>query len=90
MTFILRYFKNGAENRIRTDDLRITNALLYQLSYLGAFPVTMGILTDPGVAGNFRIYQLCQFCDKVGEKCVLHGQVRYMAQLAQIPLIARG
>ena len=27
--------KNGAENRIRTDDLRITNALLYQLSYLG-------------------------------------------------------
>ena len=39
----------------------ITNALLYQLSYLGAFPVTMGILTDPGVAGNFRIYQLCQF-----------------------------
>ena len=26
---------NGAENRIRTDDLRITNALLYQLSYLG-------------------------------------------------------
>ena len=56
-----RSFKNGAENRIRTDDLRITNALLYQLSYLGAFPVTMGILTDPGVAGNFRIYQLCQF-----------------------------
>ena len=54
-----RRFKDGAENRIRTDDLRITNALLYQLSYLGAFPVTMGILTDPGVAGNFRIYQLC-------------------------------
>ena len=54
-------FGNGAENRIRTDDLRITNALLYQLSYLGAFPVTMGILTDPGVAGNFRIYQLCHF-----------------------------
>ena len=29
------FIKNGAENRIRTDDLRITNALLYQLSYLG-------------------------------------------------------
>ena len=28
-------FLNGVENRIRTDDLRITNALLYQLSYLG-------------------------------------------------------
>lgn len=25
-----------AENRIRTDDLLITNELLYQLSYLGA------------------------------------------------------
>ena len=29
------FLENGAENRIRTDDLRITNALLYQLSYLG-------------------------------------------------------
>ena len=27
--------KSGAENRIRTDDLLITNQLLYQLSYLG-------------------------------------------------------
>jgi hypothetical protein len=26
----------GAQNRNRTDDLRITNALLYRLSYLGA------------------------------------------------------
>ena len=32
--------KNGAENRIRTDDLRITNALLYQLSYLGKFKIS--------------------------------------------------
>ncbi len=31
--FLVR--KNGAGNRIRTDDLRITNALLYQLSYPG-------------------------------------------------------
>ncbi len=27
--------KNGADNRSRTYDLRITNALLYQLSYIG-------------------------------------------------------
>lgn len=27
----------GAENRIRTDDLLITNELLYQLSYFGIF-----------------------------------------------------
>ncbi len=26
---------DGADDRIRTDDLRITNALLYQLSYVG-------------------------------------------------------
>ena len=26
---------NGANDRIRTDDLRITNALLYRLSYIG-------------------------------------------------------
>ena len=26
---------NGAGSQIRTDDLRITNALLYQLSYSG-------------------------------------------------------
>ncbi len=30
-----RDIKNGAENVIRTHDPRITNALLYQLSYLG-------------------------------------------------------
>jgi hypothetical protein len=27
--------KNGADERSRTADLRITNALLYQLSYVG-------------------------------------------------------
>lgn len=26
--------ENGADGRIRTDDLRITSALLYQLSYI--------------------------------------------------------
>ncbi len=30
---------NGAGDRIRTYDLRITNALLYQLSYTGNGPV---------------------------------------------------
>ncbi len=28
-------YKNGANDRIRTDDLLITNELLYQLSYIG-------------------------------------------------------
>ncbi len=30
-----RFFTTGAGDRNRTDDLRITNALLYQLSYAG-------------------------------------------------------
>ena len=28
----------NAQSRTRTDDLRVTNALLYQLSYLGLYP----------------------------------------------------
>jgi hypothetical protein len=31
----LPYFRGGAGSRIRTDDLLITNQLLYQLSYAG-------------------------------------------------------
>jgi hypothetical protein len=30
-------FLSGANSRDRTDDLRITNALLYQLSYVGVW-----------------------------------------------------
>ena len=32
-----RRAKDGANSRDRTDDLRITNALLYQLSYIGLY-----------------------------------------------------
>ncbi len=32
------YFEGGAEDRSRTDDLLITNQLLYQLSYFGLLP----------------------------------------------------
>jgi hypothetical protein len=34
----VRYRKVGAARGIRTPDLRITNAMLYQLSYCGAEP----------------------------------------------------
>lgn len=33
---------SGADNRSRTYDLRITNALLYQLSYIGIEPDLRG------------------------------------------------
>jgi hypothetical protein len=35
--------KDGADERIRTADLRITNALLYQLSYVGTSPEIGGV-----------------------------------------------
>lgn len=34
--------EDGADNRSRTYDLRITNALLYQLSYIGIEPGLRG------------------------------------------------
>ncbi len=34
--------EHGADNRSRTYDLRITNALLYQLSYIGIEPGLRG------------------------------------------------
>jgi len=37
--------KNGAENRIRTDDLRFTKPLLYQLSYPGKGSIVL-VRTD--------------------------------------------
>jgi len=37
-------WKNGADEGTRTPDPRITNALLYQLSYIG----TGGVLTSRG------------------------------------------
>jgi hypothetical protein len=38
-------FKQGAGRRIRTDDLLITNQLLYQLSYAGAYERKLTCLT---------------------------------------------
>jgi hypothetical protein len=34
-----RYEKKRADGRTRTDDLQITNQLLYQLSYVGAHEI---------------------------------------------------
>ena len=48
---------DGAGNRSRTYDLRITNALLYQLSYSGIFlqALPTAILTEPEMAGKFIV-----------------------------------
>ena len=41
--------KNGADGRIRTGDLLITNQLLYQLSYIGENGVPWGTAESRGV-----------------------------------------
>jgi hypothetical protein len=52
--------KNGAGSRIRTDDLLITNQLLYQLSYAGVYEGKYSLTRLPRISfytpflyGNF-------------------------------------
>ena len=42
----------GAGKRNRTSDLRITNALLYQLSYSGEVPILKHAAREHGFAGR--------------------------------------
>ena len=51
----------GAGNRSRTYDLRITNALLYQLSYSGILlqALPTAILTEPEMAANLGFFKGC-------------------------------
>ena len=41
---------NGAGNRVRTDDLLITNQLLYQLSYAGVYSVEVRFFLQTSLA----------------------------------------
>ena len=59
--------KNGADKRIRTSDLRITNAPLYQLSYVGSEgrqvysnQAAATIVPRPNQAPNVLILQVNQ------------------------------
>lgn len=38
-TEVATFIRNGADDRIRTGDLRFTRALLYQLSHIGIAPL---------------------------------------------------
>src|ERR1035441_7400090 len=49
---------DGAESRTRTDDLLITNQLLYQLSYFG-FPLVIVPLRSPSVKFRAGVLTLC-------------------------------
>jgi hypothetical protein len=51
---------SGADNRSRTYDLRITNALLYQLSYIGFQGIVTGVTTVQKIKKNVQARQpLC-------------------------------
>lgn len=52
--------KNGADNRSRTYDLRITNALLYQLSYIGPERPVTSVTTGQKSRSNRGMRQ-CPF-----------------------------
>ena len=49
--------KDGANSRDRTDDLRITNALLYQLSYIGGKRTSIYHFEFRQVKHRFFIFQ---------------------------------
>src|SRR5580698_11173152 len=73
----------GAAKRIRTPDPRITNALLYQLSYCGVQPERGGILTR----GTHRRKTAPVFCDlpqrlRQGENHMLLPSLEFLRHLA--------
>ena len=49
-----------ADNRTRTDDLRITNALLYQLSHIGVYLSVLDYYTQFPAECKRKIYFLLQ------------------------------
>ena len=57
---------NGAGNRVRTDDLLITNQLLYQLSYAGVHGQGCGcgrVFRTLRGAGQVSVARRDRFCD---------------------------
>ncbi len=64
----------GADNRSRTYDLRITNALLYQLSYIGPERPVTSVTTGQKVRSN-RVMRQCPF-ESNGYFCITHDYLR--------------
>ena len=70
----LRKLGNGADNRSRTYDLRITNALLYQLSYIGPERPVTSVTTVQKVRSN-RVMRQCPF-ESNGYFCITRDYLR--------------
>ena len=57
--FVISYFAAGAHDRTRTGDPVLTKNVLYQLSYVGLFPLSSFVSelsTDAGGGGRIRTY----------------------------------
>ncbi len=65
---------NGADNRSRTYDLRITNALLYQLSYIGPERPVTSVTTGQKVR-SIRVMRQCPF-ESNGYFCITRDYLR--------------
>ena len=65
---------DGADNRSRTYDLRITNALLYQLSYIGPERPVTSVTTGQKVR-SIRVMRQCPF-ESNGYFCITRDYLR--------------
>jgi hypothetical protein len=70
-------FYEGAGSRIRTDDLLITNQLLYQLSYAGIYE---GKLLSFTALSRRIVYAICIRWHKIMTKCAIPIRAEYMRQ----------
>lgn len=84
----LRKLGDGADNRSRTYDLRITNALLYQLSYIGPERPVMSVTTGQKVR-SIRVMRQCPF-ESNGYFCITHDYLRTNRIVADADPLVRG
>lgn len=77
----------GADNRSRTYDLRITNALLYQLSYIGPERPVTSVTTGQKVR-SIRVMRQCPF-ESNGYFCITRDYLRTNRIVAEAdPLVS--
>lgn len=83
----LRKLGDGADNRSRTYDLRITNALLYQLSYIGPERPVTSVTTGQKVR-SIRVMRQCPF-ESNGYFCITRDYLRTNRIVAEAdPLVS--
>ena len=79
---------SGADNRSRTYDLRITNALLYQLSYIGPERPVTSVTTGQKVR-SIRVMRQCPF-ESNGYFCITRDYLRPNRIVTEADPLVRG